>query len=129
MRLVAFLLLAFLAGICRAEAQTAYPPLASQAVEGSHVFCLAPCKLYTLSVTSGASSGYVMVFDAATVPADGTVSPGPAYCWNWPASTGQGFTWPFGVQFRNGMTVVYSTGADCLHKTLSATAFFTVQVQ
>jgi hypothetical protein len=76
-----------------------------------------------------------MLFDANAVPADGAVK--PVYCWNWPASTGQGFSWPIsavngppaGAQFYHGLVVVYSTGANCTTKTISNTAFFTVQVQ
>ena|ERR1700761_7178599 len=122
-----------------AKAQPILPPQSSSAIEGSHVFCTGPCKLYSASVTTGASAGYFMIFDANSVPADGALVTAPKYCWNFPASTGQGYTWqidggnradaPSGAQFLNGLTVVFSTGADCLHKTLSATAFFTVQVQ
>jgi hypothetical protein len=113
-----------------AHAQSVLPPMSSAAIEGSHIFCLGPCKLYTVSATSGASAGFVEIFNQATDPADGSLSGNPpVYCWNWPASTGQGYSWALGAQFTKGMTVVYSTGADCLHKTESATAFFTVQVQ
>lgn len=124
-------LLVFLAALPpgATSAQTAIIPIGSSAVEGSHVFCTAPCKLYTLSVTSGASAGFVEVFNLPADPADGALTKPPTYCWNWPANTGQGYTWPVGAQFLSGLTVVYSTGADCLHKTESATAFFTVQVQ
>ena len=125
---------------CLAVAQPILVPQSSTAIEGSHVFCTGPCKLYSASVTTGASAGYFMVFDATSVPADGALTTAPKYCWNFPASTGQGYTFilggtgqapgaPSGAQFLNGLVVVFSTGADCLHKTLSATAFFTAQVQ
>jgi hypothetical protein len=122
-----------------AKAQSILVPQSSTAIEGSHVFCQGPCKLYSASVTTGSTAGFFMIFDANSVPADGALVTAPKYCWNFPASTGQGYTWlidggnrsdaPSGAQFLNGLTVVFSTGADCLHKTLSATAFFTVQVQ
>jgi hypothetical protein len=107
----------------------AVTPVNSLVIEGSHTFCGGACKLYTLSVTSGSSAGFVEVFNLNFDPSDGALTQPPTYCWNWPASTGQGYTWAIGAQFTAGMTVVYSTGADCLHKTESATAFFTVQIQ
>ncbi len=137
MRLTLAVLTAALLWASALFAQPSIPPLSSTAVEGSHVFCKGPCKLYSLSVTSGASAGYVMVFDLAADPSDGALSTAPKYCWNWPAATGQGYLWPLGnengppsgAQFYNGLVLVYSTGANCLAKTESATAFFTVQVQ
>lgn len=136
MKVLLFLLM-LLGGSGIAQAQSSIPPISSSAIEGSHVFCQGACKLYSLSVTSGASAGFVMVFDTNADPANGTLTSPPKYCWNWPASTGQGYLWPLGningppsgAQFVKGLTVVYSTGADCLNKTESATAFFTVQVQ
>jgi hypothetical protein len=129
-RLILAAIAILLATLGTSQAQQAIIPSSSNVIEGSHIFCTSTCKLYTLSVTSGASAGYVEVFNLNFDPADGSLSSNPpAYCWNWPASTGQGFQWPVGAQFTAGMTVVYSTGADCLHKTESATAFFTVQVQ
>ena len=135
-----FGLLALAALPLTARAQTILAPVSSTAIEGSHIFCTGPCKLYSSSVTTGASAGYLMIFDANSVPADGALSAAnaPKYCWNFPANTGAGYTWPLGSgpnaapsgsQFLKGLVTVFSTGADCLHKTLSATAFFTVQVQ
>lgn len=128
MRLVPYLM-SVLLWVTSAMAQDAAIPISSSAIEGSHVFCSGACKLFTLSVTSGAAVGFVEVFNLNADPPDGALTKPPAYCWNWPASTGQGFTWAVGAQFLSGLTVVYSTGADCLHKTESATAFFTVQIQ
>jgi hypothetical protein len=86
--------------------------------------------MYTASLTTGASSGFWMVFDAAAAPADGALRVAPKYCWPWPANTGGGWAWPNGgIPFQNGLTMVFSTGADCLHKTGSQTAFWSVQVQ
>lgn len=112
-----------------ANAQQALSPSSSGAIEGSHVFCTSACKLYTASLTTGASAGFWMLFDANSVPADGLLTTAPRYCWTWAASTGAGYTWPGGAQFQSGLVAVFSTGLDCLHKTASATAFFTVQVQ
>ena len=35
--------------------------------------------MYGLTVTNGASAGYVLMFDATTVPGDGAVSPVGCY--------------------------------------------------
>jgi hypothetical protein len=114
-----------------AMAQPFIPATASTQIEGSHVFCKGPCKLFTGSLTSGASAGFWMVFNLNFDPPDGTlpILQAPKYCWPWQANTGNGYSWPIGVQFTIGMTFVFSTGADCLHKQESATAFFTAQVQ
>src|SRR5262249_2683801 len=49
----------------------AVTPGQSAAAEGHHVFKVGSGLLYGLSVTIGATRGWVMLFDSATVPADG----------------------------------------------------------
>lgn len=127
MRVLLLLGLLFVAN--PAAAQSAIAPVSSLAIEGSHIFCKAACKLYTASLTTEASSGFWMIFNTAFDPADGALSVPPLYCWQWPANYGYGYTWPNGAQFSAGMTMVFSTGANCLTKTESATAFFVVQMQ
>ena len=127
-----------------ASAQTnSLIPNSSRVIEGSHVFCTAACKLFSASLTTGASSGFLMIFDSPSDPPDGPlVNPAkgakqasPKYCWPFPSATGQSYSWgslgaPWGgAQFQTGMVIVFSTGSDCLHKTESATAFFTVQIE
>jgi hypothetical protein len=113
-----------------AKAQPFLGPVSSNAIEGSHVFCSVTCKLFTASLTNESTAGYWMIFDSASDPADGTLTTAPKYCWYWPASQSNGWSWPLGgAQFFKGVVFVYSTGADCLHKTESATAFFTAQTQ
>lgn len=83
-----------------------------------------PGYLQGVNVTSGASAGYVLVFDSATVPADGTVT--PARCMPLAANTGLELNWRSSpLSFRNGMIVVFST-TGCFTKTASATAFIAV---
>ncbi len=79
-----------------------------------------PAYLHGINVTSGASAGYVMLFDAAAVPADGTVA--PARCLPIAANTGIERTFPTPVGMRNGIVLVFST-TGCFSKTASATAF------
>lgn len=84
-------------------------------------------KLNGFSATTGASAGYVMIFDATAVPANGTVT--PALCYEIPANTTLGASWGnIPASFTNGIVFVFST-TGCFTKTISSTAFFSVQVQ
>lgn len=84
--------------------------------------------------TPSAAPAFVMAFDAASVPADGVVSPGSCYpmpptsfAGQW-VSTSMANT-PFAAPVTSGITLVYSTGADCYHLVKSAVAFITVLFQ
>ena len=114
-----------------AMAQYSMPslPALSSGTTGTWNPCQSRCTLWTASITSGASAGYWMVFDSPTTPADGTLKVQPKYCWYWPANFSNAWFWPGGIPWQTGLTMVFSTGADCSHKTTSNTAFFTVQVQ
>lgn len=91
------------------------------AVAGSSLNVGSPGYLQGVNVTSGASAGYVLVFDSTTVPADGAVT--PARCVPLAANTGIELNWRASpIMFRNGMVVVFST-TGCFTKTASATAF------
>lgn len=84
-------------------------------------------NLYSGNLTSGASAGYVMIFNATSAPADGTVT--PAYCSVLSANS----TWnmantPIPALFSTGITIVFST-TGCFTKTASATAFISGQFQ
>ena len=83
-------------------------------------------SLYSFSVTSGASAGYVMLFNATAAPADGTVT--PVYCF--PLAANSSLTQSFGgtpVAMNTGTVIVFST-TGCFTKTASATAFIAAQV-
>jgi len=93
-------------------------------VVGSALSVGSPGYLQGINVTSGASAGYVLVFDAAAVPADGVVT--PARCMPLAANTGLELNWRASpINFRTGMIVVFST-TGCFTKTASATAFIAV---
>lgn len=127
-------LLALLVAFPMCAAATDIPggltPVKSAAAEGSNVLCTPTsdgCKLRALTVTNGATAGYVLVFNATSAPADGAVT--PVYCWAMPATNstiGVDFTTP--ARFTTGITVVYST-TGCFTKTASATAFFSAEVK
>jgi len=99
----------------------------STVAESSHVLKATAGSLFGFSATSGASAGYVLLFDAATAPNDGTVT--PKLCYSIPASSTTGASWiDYPLAFNTGIVAVFST-TGCFTKTASATAFFNAQVQ
>jgi len=127
-KLLAFLL-CFLAvpAFAAAPIGTPIPSIQSGAAESSHVLKATPGLLNGFSASSGATSGYVMIFDATTAPSDGAVT--PKFCYALPASQTTGASWvEYPVYFVNGIVIVFSS-TGCFTKTASATAFFTAQVQ
>jgi hypothetical protein len=98
-------------------------PVVSAAAESSHVLKASAGNLYSVYVTTGATAGYLMVFNATSAPADGAVT--PIECAAVPASSTTSVSYlpgPMGV-FSTGITAVFST-TGCFTKTASATAFF-----
>ena len=80
-----------------------------------------------VSVTSGATAGYVMVFDAATVPADGPVT--PKRCIPLAPATGIEIDWRQSpLYFQQGAVVVFSS-TGCFTKTASVAAFISGDFQ
>ncbi len=77
-------------------------------------------NLYGYSITSGASAGYLMIFDATTAPADGTVTPKivRVIAANTTIETDRDIS----IRFTTGITMVFSTTGP-FTKTASATAF------
>jgi hypothetical protein len=102
-------------------------PINSASAEGSHIFKTTSGNLFGFSVTTGATAGYVLVFNSATVPADGAVT--PVACYVAPASNtlGVAFT-PVPLTLSNGIVLVFST-SGCFTKTISATSFFLAEIQ
>lgn len=84
--------------------------------------------------TPSGAPAFVMAFDAASVPADGVVTPGGCYPMTSPSFTGQWTSTsmantPFAAPVVSGVTLAYSVGADCWHLVKSAVAFITVLYQ
>lgn len=96
----------------------------STAVEAGRVAKAAAGNLYGMTITTGASAGYVMAVNSATVPADGAVA--PLYCAAVAANTTLDKVWNMPIFFSTGVTVVFST-TGCFTKTGSATAYFSIQ--
>ena len=127
--ILAALLALGLASPAAAQVQMPSVPAASSGLAGATTFCQSRCTLWTASITTGSIAGYWMVFDTPNVPADGVLKIQAKYCWYWPANYSNGWFWPGGIPWVTGLVFVFSTAADCAHKTTSQTAFFTVQVQ
>lgn len=103
-------------------------PIVSASVESNHVFKGSAGNLYSLSVTNGTASGYLLLFNATTAPADGAVT--PLACYGMPSANST-FALSFGsvpAYYSTGITAVFST-TGCFTKTASATAFFSGQAQ
>lgn len=79
-----------------------------------------PGNLYDINITVGASAGYLMIFNATAVPADGTVT--PAFVLPLAANAGLAFTFPVPKRFSTGISIAFSTTGP-FTKTASATAF------
>lgn len=94
-------------------------------VAGSLVLKASAGNLYEVDATA-AGAGFLMVFNAITAPADGTVT--PVECMPLAAGGEARITPPIGEAFSTGMTAVFST-TGCFTKTISATAFIHAQVK
>lgn len=94
---------------------------ATTVASGSLIVKASAGNLYGYNVTSGASAGYVLIFNSATVPADGVVT--PARCMPLAANTGLEVDMRGQPTFFSaGIVIVFST-TGCFTKTISATAF------
>jgi hypothetical protein len=110
----------------QAQSQDAVRPLANATAAGSVIASTRPVVLSRLAVTAGASAGYLMVFDATTVPADGTVT--PVICRAVTANGSVAVSLDAPARFATGLVLVFST-TGCFSKTISATAFFEYAVR
>lgn len=84
----------------------------------SYVFDAPRRALLSLTVHNTGAAGFVMVFDATAVPANGAVS--PLWCVPIGATSTVEKQWSSPVQMTNGITVALSTDANCA--TLAASA-------
>ena len=114
-----------------AGATTCRTNVVSTTAESGHVLLAAAGSLCSLTVVVGATSGYVLVFDATSAPIDGAVTP----AWWFPVKSdgtngGAAVSWQAGSPrtFATGITAVFSTTGP-FTKTASATASFSAQVQ
>ena len=99
----------------------------STTAEASHVLKAKPGSLFGFSATTGASAGYVMLFDATAAPSNGTVT--PVACYYIPSTSSFNTSWSqFPLAFNTGIVIEFST-TGCFAATSSSTAFFSAQIQ
>jgi hypothetical protein len=114
--------------LATASATAGVTPVVSAALESSHVFKGSAGNLYSVVVTTGASAGFLMIFDATSAPSNGAVT--PKQCVRAPANSTVALSFNGPPEtYAAGITAVFSTGANCFTKTASATAFFNGHVQ
>lgn len=105
---------------------SAVAPISSGAAGSGLVLSAAPCKLFGLDVNALTVSGWVMIFDAVAVPADGAVVPLKAF----PISGGQALAleWnPVALKMLVGCSVCFSTTGP-FNKTANTNATFSGEV-
>lgn len=127
---ILFLLLCLALFFCAPRARAFEPgitPVVSATPESSHLIKAASGNLYSLYVTTGAATGYLMTFNAKAAPSDGPVT--PIECVVAPANNTISITFhgPPDI-YSNGIVAVFST-TGCFTKTSSATAFFKARAQ
>lgn len=103
----------------------AIAPTVSAAAEGSHVLKASAGNLYSASDTPTVS-GFLLVFDATSAPADGVVT--PIACFVAPANITTSVEWSVPLRAATGIVLVHST-TGCFTKTVSTTAFLSGQWQ
>jgi len=97
-------------------------PSASTAAEGARILKASAGNLFGLNVVSGATAGVVQVFNSATIPADGAVT--PAKCYFLAANSSLDLNLRAAPLYLSaGVSVAFSSGTSCFTKAASATAF------
>lgn len=108
-----------------------YPgtPVITAALEGSHVLKASPGCLISAYVYNAGAAAFLMVFNSATLPANGAVA--PLECIPVGAASYQYIN--FAPQppeyYSTGITIAISTGANCLTLTVGSGAWFHALVQ
>lgn len=107
-----------------ASSSAAATNAASTAVGSNLVLKAGAGNLYSLTVTIGATSGYLMIFNATSLPSNGAVTPN--FCVpitsDGTSGTWSG-AWPMPRRFSTGITAGFST-TGCFNLTASSTAAF-----
>lgn len=93
----------------------------STAVETGHVVKNSAGNLYSVSVTTGASAGRVLVHNTTAVPAAGAVT--PVDCAIVAANSTVMLSYDPPLRLGTGISVSFSTASTCFTQTDSATAF------
>lgn len=99
---------------------------ATATVAGSLILKAAAGNLYGYNIVTGASAGYLMIFDSATVPADGAVTPKRVVTVAANSTIDRAFDIP--RRFASGMVLVFSSTGP-FTKTISNTAYLAGEFQ
>lgn len=127
-------ILSLSSGLALAQTSSTAPSTAAQAavtqlITDTNITLAGSHTLSGITITStSASGGFAMAFDSATVPADGALVPGAAKgCWVVPAAVSPNpaatmamANSPSIPTTTVGLSVVFSTAADCYHLTKAA---------
>lgn len=101
--------------------------IVSPALTGGLVAKASAGYLYGVNVTTGATAGYVLVTNTATIPADGAIV--PSKCVALAANTSLDLGWRASPLYSaTGFSISFSS-TGCFTKTASATAFISVDVR
>lgn len=103
-------------------ATLALAPDANTAKGSSNVLKASAGNLYQIQVTTYAVAGYVMAFNATSLPSNGAVT--PLLCWVVPANSTLDVTYNLPIRFSTGITIGFSSDTDgCFDLTASTEAF------
>lgn len=103
-------------------------PVSSTLTGSSLVLKASPGNLYKFQVTTGATAGYVMLFNLTAAPGNGAVT--PVKCYVAPANSTVGDSWLPGppLAFQSGITAGFST-TGCFNNTASSGNYFSGEVK
>ena len=115
---------------CLVPAAAPATPVVSSALEASHILKASPgCLLSAYVTIDSTGDGWLMIFNSATVPADGTVTPQECvYVTQAPGTLGLNWAPLPPEWFSVGVSAAWSS-TGCFTKTGSAHAFFHALVQ
>lgn len=93
----------------------------STSVETGHVIKASAGNLYSVSVSTGAAAGRVLIHNSTTVPSAGAVT--PVDCAIVAANSTVALTYDPPLRLGTGISISFSTASTCLTQTDSATAY------
>jgi hypothetical protein len=101
-------------------------PVSTAALASSLVVKAGAGNLAAIEISSGATAGWLMLFNATAAPADGAVTPVKAY--QVPANVTERWEYARPLAFATGITAVFSSTGP-FNKTASATVFISGESQ
>lgn len=105
------------------HAQRSAPVVRSVALEASHVFSAVPARVHRVRVEGATTATWLLLFDAVTAPADGSVTPAAAAMVVAPGSAEIVFG-DAPAQFTTGVVAVLTGNASPFTKATGGTGFF-----